>query len=122
MPFVITDPCIGTKDASCVDVCPVDCIHPRKDEPEFAQTSMLFIHPEECIDCGACVPACPVSAIYDGIDSTPASQKDLIAANGLYRSGDPETLAKAEALVHGHTVAHPELMAVDPKDRAAAHS
>ena len=59
MPFVITDPCIGTKDSSCVDVCPVDCIHPRKDEPEFEAATMLYIHPEECIDCGACVPACP---------------------------------------------------------------
>ena len=66
MPFIITDPCIGTKDHSCVDVCPVDCIHPRKDEPEFEQVTMLYIHPEECIDCGACVPACPVNAIYDG--------------------------------------------------------
>src|SRR5262245_56866118 len=56
MPFIITDPCIETKDTACVDVCPVDCIHPRKDEPEFAQTTMLYIHPEECIDCGACVP------------------------------------------------------------------
>ena len=71
MAFVITDPCIGTKDAACVDVCPVDCIHPRKDEPEFATTTMLYIHPEECIDCGACVPACPVAAIYDSPESTP---------------------------------------------------
>ena len=71
MPFVITDPCIGTKDSACVDVCPVDCIHPRKDEPEFAQATMLYIHPDECIDCGACVPACPVAAIYDSPDSTP---------------------------------------------------
>src|SRR5580765_3300485 len=53
MPFIITDPCIETKDTACVDVCPVDCIHPRKDEPEFAETTMLYIHPEECIDCGA---------------------------------------------------------------------
>ena len=57
MPFVITDPCIETKDTACVDVCPVDCIHPRKDEPEFAAKHMLYIHPEECIYCGACVPA-----------------------------------------------------------------
>ena len=64
MPFVITDPCIETKDTACVDVCPVDCIHPRKDEPEFAAMNMLYIHPEECIDCGACVPVCPVSAIF----------------------------------------------------------
>jgi ferredoxin len=121
MPFVITDPCIGTKDTACVDVCPVDCIHPRKDEPEFEQTSMLYIHPEECIDCGACVPACPVSAIYDGHDSTPASQKDLIPANDLFRSGDPETLAKAEAIVAAHVNANPKLMGIDPKDRQAHH-
>jgi ferredoxin len=47
-----------------VDACPVDCIHPRKDEAEFGQEEMLYIHPEECIDCGACVPVCPVSAIF----------------------------------------------------------
>ena len=93
MPFVITDPCIGTKDSACVDVCPVDCIHPRKDEPEFESVTMLYIHPEECIDCGACVPACPVSAIYESHDSTPASQKTLIAANELFRTGDPAAVA-----------------------------
>ena len=49
MPFIITDPCIDTKDTACVDVCPVDCIHPRKDEAEFAAANMLYIHPEECI-------------------------------------------------------------------------
>ena len=83
MAFVITDPCIGTKDAACVDVCPVDCIHPRKDEPEFEQTTILYIHPEECIDCGACVPACPVAAIYDSPESTPTSQKSLVDANSI---------------------------------------
>ena len=64
MPFIITDPCIETKDSACVDVCPVDCIHPRKDEPEFDQATILYIHPEECIDCGACEPVCPVDAIF----------------------------------------------------------
>ena len=88
MPFIITDPCIETKDTACVDVCPVDCIHPRKDEPEFAEMTMLYIHPEECIDCGACVPACPVAAIYESIDATPEHQKDLIEANAIYRNGD----------------------------------
>ena len=101
MPFVITDPCIETKDTACVDVCPVDCIHPRKDEPEFAAMNMLYIHPEECIDCGACVPACPVAAIYDSHDSTPSSQKDLIEANTIYRNGDADTMASAEAIVAG---------------------
>ena len=122
MAFVITDPCIGTKDSACVDVCPVDCIHPRKDEPEFATTSMLYIHPDECIDCGACVPACPVAAIYDSPESTPPSQKDLIDANSIYRAGDPAAVAQAEELVKTHIAAHAELMGVAPAERAAAHS
>jgi NAD-dependent dihydropyrimidine dehydrogenase PreA subunit len=121
MAFIITDPCIGTKDTACVDVCPVDCIHPRKDEPEFEQSPMLFIHPEECIDCGACVPACPVTAIYDSPDSTPASQKDLVDANATFRAGDSEAFMKAEAMVAAHTAAHPELMDVAPTERASAH-
>ena len=83
MPFVITDPCIGTKDTACVDVCPVDCIHPRKDEPDFATAEMLFIHPDECIDCGACVPACPVEAIF-ALDETPDKWKDYITKNSAY--------------------------------------
>ena len=122
MPFIITDPCITTKDTACVDVCPVDCIHPRKDEPEFETTTMLYIHPEECIDCGACVPACPVAAIYDSVDSTPATQKDLIEANLIYRNGDPETMVRAEEIVRAHIETYAELMAVPATERAAAHS
>ena len=122
MPFVITDPCIGTKDAACVDVCPVDCIHPRKDEPEFETAAILYIHPEECIDCGACVPACPVAAIYDSVDSTPASQQALIEANAVYRPDDADSFAQAEALVKAHIDAHQDLMAVEPAERAAAHA
>jgi NAD-dependent dihydropyrimidine dehydrogenase PreA subunit len=64
MAYVIAEPCIGTKDTACVDVCPVDCIHPRKDEAEFESEKMLYISPDECIDCGACVPVCPVTAIF----------------------------------------------------------
>lgn len=64
MTFIIAEPCIGTKDTACVDVCPVDCIHPRKDEDEFEEAEMLYIDPEVCIDCGACEPACPVEAIF----------------------------------------------------------
>ena len=122
MPFVITDPCIGTKDAACVDVCPVDCIHPRKDEAEFATATMLFIHPEECIDCGACVPACPVAAIYDSVESTPASQKQLIEANAAYRAGDAGAVSQAESMVQAHIAAHGELMGTTPTERAAAHA
>src|SRR5687767_10488196 len=122
MPFVITDPCIGTKDAACVDVCPVDCIHPRKDEPEFEQTTMLYIHPEECIDCGACVPACPVSAIYDSPEAVPSHQGDLVQANAVYRSGNADALAQAESIVQGHVAAQPTLMAIPPTERQAAHA
>jgi NAD-dependent dihydropyrimidine dehydrogenase PreA subunit len=121
MAFIITDPCIGTKDSACVDVCPVDCIHPRKDEPEFEQSTILFIHPEECIDCGACVPACPVTAIYDSPDATPASQKDLIEANAVYRAGDTAAVAKAEEIVKAHIASHPDLISIPPAERAAAH-
>jgi ferredoxin len=57
MTYVIAEACIGVKDRSCVDVCPVDCIYEGEDQ--------LYIHPDECIDCGACVPECPVTAIFD---------------------------------------------------------
>jgi NAD-dependent dihydropyrimidine dehydrogenase PreA subunit len=62
--YVIAEPCIGVKDTACVDACPVDCIHPRHDEDSFEADRMLYIDPVECIDCGACVPVCPVSAIF----------------------------------------------------------
>ncbi|MEU1475144.1 ferredoxin [Streptomyces sp. NPDC005760] len=56
MTYVIAQPCVDVKDKACVDECPVDCIYegPR----------MLYIHPEECVDCGACEPVCPVEAIH----------------------------------------------------------
>jgi NAD-dependent dihydropyrimidine dehydrogenase PreA subunit len=111
MPFIITDPCIETKDTACVDVCPVDCIHPRKDEPEFAQVTMLYIHPDECIDCGACVPACPVAAIYESIDATPGHQK-----------AEPDTIARAEEIVKKHVADHADIMAVPAAERQAAHA
>lgn len=64
MPYVIAEPCIGVKDTGCLDVCPVDVIHPGPDEADFAAAPQLYIFPDHCIDCGACVPACPVSAIF----------------------------------------------------------
>ncbi|MGE0448091.1 MAG: ferredoxin family protein [Vicinamibacterales bacterium] len=83
MPYIICEPCIGIKDTACVDVCPVDCIHPRKDEPGFAEAAMLYIHPDECIDCGACVPACPVEAIFT-LEDTPQRWSDFITRNRDY--------------------------------------
>jgi NAD-dependent dihydropyrimidine dehydrogenase PreA subunit len=58
MTYVIAEPCIGLKDASCVEVCPVDCIH--SDDA----SDMYFIDPDECIDCGVCAEVCPVEAIF----------------------------------------------------------
>jgi NAD-dependent dihydropyrimidine dehydrogenase PreA subunit len=60
MTYVITQPCIDTKDKSCVDVCPVSCIYIESDDLD----RKLYIHPDECIECGACEPECPVSAIF----------------------------------------------------------
>jgi NAD-dependent dihydropyrimidine dehydrogenase PreA subunit len=59
MTYVIAEPCIGTKNLSCVEVCPVDCIHPTRDEEGFDDGPQLYIDPEECIDCDVCVAACP---------------------------------------------------------------
>lgn len=80
MAFVIAEPCIGTKDTACVDACPVDCIHPGKNEPTFGTEPQLYIDPAECIDCGACVPACPVSAIF-AADDLPDKWKHFAEIN-----------------------------------------
>jgi len=64
----IAEPCIGTKDTACVAVCPVDCIHPTKEEPDFGKEKMLYIDPGTCIDCGLCVDECPVRAIFPDDD------------------------------------------------------
>lgn len=83
MPHVIAEPCIGVKDASCVAVCPVDCIHPRKDEGEFAASEQLYIDPDTCIDCGLCVDECPVKAIFPE-DDLPAEWKKYIEINAAH--------------------------------------
>jgi len=57
MAFVVAEPCIKCKYTDCVDVCPVDCFYEGE--------NFLVIHPDECIDCGACVPECPAEAIFD---------------------------------------------------------
>ena len=95
MAYIICEPCIDVKDTACVDVCPVDCIHPRKDEPAFAPATMLYIHPDECIDCGACVPACPVDAIYT-LEDTPDEWTSFISANRAFFAGDDETERREE--------------------------
>ncbi|MBI2765509.1 MAG: 4Fe-4S binding protein [Chloroflexi bacterium] len=80
MPYIITEPCIGTKDASCVDVCPVDCIHTTDDAPQY------YIDPDQCIDCAACELACPVTAIFHESD-VPAQWESFIKVNaGFFRT------------------------------------
>lgn len=79
--YIIVEACVGVKDASCVAVCPVDCIIATD------QDSMMFINPAECIDCGACVPECPVNAIFTE-DEVPADQKQWTALNADYFDGD----------------------------------
>ena len=81
MPYVITEACINTKDKSCVDVCPVDCIY---EGPE-----MLYIQPDECIDCGACEPECPVTAIFPEED-VPANMKQYVQINRDAFKKDPK--------------------------------
>lgn len=73
MTYVITEPCIDVMDKSCVDVCPVDCIH-----FEEGVDRMLFINPQECIDCGACEPACPVKAINAQWYQDPEATRTLV--------------------------------------------
>ncbi|HZN88697.1 MAG TPA: ferredoxin family protein [Thermoleophilaceae bacterium] len=83
MAYVIAEPCIDTKDNSCVEVCPVDCIHPTPDEPDYDQVTQLYIDPEECIDCDACVEACPVDACF-AEDQLPDEWQSFIQVNADY--------------------------------------
>lgn len=83
MAHVITKPCIGVKDTACVVVCPVDCIHPTKDEAEFEQHEMLYVDPQTCIDCGMCVDECPAEAIFLDAD-VPAEWEEFIERNAAH--------------------------------------
>ena len=75
MTYVVTEACIRCKYMDCVEVCPVDCFYEGE--------NMLVIHPDECIDCGACVPACPVEAIF-ALDEVPDKWKSYIQENAAY--------------------------------------
>ena len=78
MSYVITEPCIDVMDKSCVDVCPVDCIH-----AEDGKDRELYIDPNECIDCGACEPVCPVTAIFSE-DDVPDEWKEYTQLNARW--------------------------------------
>ena len=92
MTYFITTPCIDVTDQSCVDVCPVDCIH-----FEEGTDRMLYIDPDECIDCGACEPACPVSAIF-AEDDLPDDQEAFREINTLWYQDKDAARAKVQAI------------------------
>jgi len=75
MTYVIALPCVDLLDKTCIDECPVDCI--------YEGNRMLYIHPDECVDCGACVPVCPVSAIF-ALDDLPEKWKEFTEKNAKY--------------------------------------
>ena len=82
MAYVITDSCI--KDLLCVDACPTDCIHPKKDETAFDSVKQIYVDPAGCIDCGACVPVCTSDSIRP-IDELTAEEQRFVALNaGFY--------------------------------------
>ncbi|WP_190813257.1 FAD-dependent oxidoreductase [Saccharopolyspora pogona] len=93
MTYVITRSCCN--DATCVTVCPVNCIHPTPDEPDYATAEMLYIDPDTCIDCGACVDVCPVEAITPDFDLTENAERYLDINARYFRDpahqGYPET-------------------------------
>ena len=89
MPFVITAPCIDILDKACVSQCPVDCI--------YEGDRMLYIHPDECVDCGACEPVCPQEAIYYD-EEVPEQWKDYKALNAELAPQCPVITEKKDPL------------------------
>ena len=85
MTYIIAEPCVDVKDGACVDVCPVDCIYGMDNDND----RMLYIHPDECIDCAACEPVCPENAIVPE-ESVPDDQREFIAKNYDYNYAESE--------------------------------
>mgnify|MGYP000632754627 CR=1 FL=1 len=97
MTYIIAQPCLEVKDASCVDVCPVDCIYEGE--------RMLYIHPDECVDCGACEPVCPVEAIFYE-DDVPDEWRAYTEANAEFFDdiGSPGGAAKLGVIDRDHAL------------------
>lgn len=104
MAYVVTEPCVGNKDRSCVEVCPVDCFYNYADESlneklqkppaKAGDVGMLVINPDECIHCGACEPECPVEAIFED-DDVPEKWADYVRLNAsVTESFSPEEREK----------------------------
>ena len=97
MAYVITAPCVDIKDKACVEECPVDCI--------YEGDRMLYIHPEECVDCGACEPVCPTEAIFYE-DDVPADQAVYVSVNADFFTalGSPGGAARLGPVVGDHPI------------------
>ena len=84
MTYIIAEPCVDVKNKSCVDVCPVSCIYIEDEELD----RILYINADECIECGACEPECPVTAIFPEED-VPANLKEYVQINRDVFKNDP---------------------------------
>ncbi len=82
MAHIIAEPCLGKCEKTCVEECPVDCIHPSEGYQDSTE-KQLYIDPDECIDCEACVPVCPVEAIF-AEDDLPEKWNHYIQINADY--------------------------------------
>ena len=104
MTYVIAQPCIDVKDKSCIEECPVDCI--------YEGNRMLYIQPDECVDCGACEPVCPVEAIYYE-DDVPGEWKEFPKVNTEFfvELGSPGGAAKVGLTDHDHA----DVLAIEKK-------
>lgn len=91
MPFVIAEPCIDVLDQACVTVCPVACIH-----FDQGKDRKLYIDPDECIDCGACEPMCPVEAIYSDLE-LPSEWNEYSEIDALWYRDKEAARAMVEA-------------------------
>lgn len=101
MVYIITQNCCN--DASCVPVCPVDCIRPRPDDPDFMTAEQLYIDPVSCIECSACMFECPVGAIQDEYDMTPGAEQYL-AINADYFADNPLDVSEAPPETKRHAI------------------
>lgn len=114
MTFAITQTCCS--DATCVAVCPVNCIHPTPEERAFGSTEMLYIDPKTCIDCGACADACPVDAIFP-VDALAPDQQEYAAVNAAYFEEDGQP-GPADDSPNFHTWSEPRFARSLPADFA----
>ena len=107
MTYVIALPCVDVKDKSCIEECPVDCI--------YEGDRMMYIQPDECVDCGACEPVCPVEAIYYE-DDVPAQWSEYKEVNTEFFAeiGSPGGASKVGPIAKDH----PKLLQIQKKPAA----